>query len=240
MGIDDIVTTYVATPSPSALPTALPTPLPIPAPSRIPIPSPSAVPIPAPSLSPTATGAVPTPLPTPLPTLTPTTGLLARHFEDFEGGTKDAWGYIVTGTESWSVNSGSTPTTGTGPSGANGGSYYAFVEATYSGSESAYASDGSVTYDWTMYSLFGTSHSATAVTQISFYYHMYTTQYAILTLKLICGSTGTTLWSQSGNQGSSWQQVVAAVPTADQSCTSYYFKYTADYWVPPYLPACLS
>lgn len=111
------------------------------------------------------------------------------------------WLNVAGGTEDmdWDVNSGTTPSGTTGPSGDHtGGGQYLFTEA-------------SVCYE-----MLGTVQSPefdfTALTnpELEFFYHMWGTAMGTMSCDITTdgGSNWTNLWSLSGDQGNSWQQVL--------------------------------
>ncbi len=100
-------------------------------------------------------------------------------------------------TNSWIRSRHSTPTASTGPTGANQGQLYMFVEANQGTNDSAQMTSP----------CFEIPSSQT--TLINFDYHMWGTNMGSLDLSVNAGSGWTSLWSLSGNQGNSWnnQQV---------------------------------
>ena len=122
---------------------------------------------------------------------------MAKYTESFETGF-GSWFNQQGNTTDWARRTGSTPSGSTGPSGAQSGSYYIYVETSSGSSNSSGNTDEIV---FTMQT--GVEFSGT----ISFYYHQYGTDQG--TLSLIKGTTGstTTLWSSTGNQGTSWKFV---------------------------------
>lgn len=106
----------------------------------------------------------------------------------------------------WTRRSGTTPSSGTGPSGAFSGSYYAYIES----SSPNYPSKTAILAS----PCFNLSGASTAT--MTFNYNMYGASMGTLSLqgKLSSSSTWTTLWTQSGNKGTAWQ-------AATVSLTSY-------------------
>jgi len=96
----------------------------------------------------------------------------------------------------WTIQSGGTPSSNTGPSSANDGSYYVFMESSSPNFSTKNAKLSSPCFDLT-----GVSNA-----EISFDYHMYgTTEMGELSLEVSTnGTTWTTLWNRSGNQGNAW------------------------------------
>ena len=99
----------------------------------------------------------------------------------------------------WTRRSGGTPSNGTGPGGAAVGSWYAYVEASSPniGTNARLATD---------------LLAFTGGETLSFRYHMLGTSMGTLSVQAVSSSgAATTLWSQSGNQGSAWQQAVVSL-----------------------------
>ncbi|MEL6675322.1 MAG: S8 family serine peptidase, partial [Bacteroidota bacterium] len=95
----------------------------------------------------------------------------------------------------WTRRSGGTPSSGTGPSGAAAGSWYMYVESSSPNYPSLTTILNSPCFDL----------SSLSDPEISFQYHM--TGGAVGTLNLqasLDGSNWTTVWTRSGDQGSSW------------------------------------
>ncbi|MEZ4685120.1 MAG: fibronectin type III domain-containing protein [Bacteroidia bacterium] len=94
----------------------------------------------------------------------------------------------------WTRNSGGTPSSGTGPSAAAQGTWYAYMEV----SSPNYPTKNAI--------LNGPCFDLTAVTnpEITFQYHMLGAAGTILLQASTDGSSWTTIWSQSGDQGSAW------------------------------------
>ncbi|AXT55783.1 T9SS C-terminal target domain-containing protein [Aquimarina sp. AD1] len=117
--------------------------------------------------------------------------------EGFEN-TFGAWKQATSGDDfNWATRSGSTPSSNTGPSSANAGSYYIYMESSSPNYSNKRAILYSPCYDIT---------SATQAT-ISFKYHMYGAS-AMGSLALeasLDGTSWTSIWSKSGNQGNSWE-----------------------------------
>jgi hypothetical protein len=93
----------------------------------------------------------------------------------------------------WTRNSGSTGSSGTGPSSAYDGSYYIYVETSSSNS----GDTDIIEYD------FGSSTDSA----ISFYYHQYGSDQGTLYLEGYNGSSWSEIWSSSGDQGDQWINV---------------------------------
>lgn len=113
--------------------------------------------------------------------------------ESFEGGLGN-WTQDNDDNINWTRRSGSTPSSGTGPSSAYDGSYYLYTEA--SGNPGALAGITSPCFDL----------STLTGPEFSFAYHMYGSDMGTLTLKVSTdnGATWTDIWTLSGDQGNQW------------------------------------
>jgi hypothetical protein len=127
------------------------------------------------------------------------------YSESFESGT-GAWTQASGDNFDWTRRSGGTPSSGTGPSSASAGSWYMYVE-----SSSPNYSNKTTIFNGPCFDLSGES-SAT----FGFDYHMYgSSNMGDLSLQASTdGTSWSTLWTRSGNQGNSWQ-------TASVSLASY-------------------
>ncbi len=95
----------------------------------------------------------------------------------------------------WSRNSGGTPSSNTGPSSANDGTYYMYMES----SSPNYSTKNSI-FNSPCFDL-----SAETSATFSFKYHMYgSSSMGSLKLEAKTGSTWTQVWSASGNNGNAW------------------------------------
>jgi len=104
------------------------------------------------------------------------------------------WNNVSGDDDDWSRHTGSTSSTNTGPTAANEGSYYLYCETS-----------GSVAGD----QYFLQTEMTTCVSpSITFDYHMYfdvnTDGTLVLEISTNGGSTWTSLWTQTGNQGTAW------------------------------------
>ncbi|MEM8907175.1 MAG: T9SS type A sorting domain-containing protein [Bacteroidota bacterium] len=106
----------------------------------------------------------------------------------------------------WVRRSGSTPSSSTGPSSAYEGSYYMHIEASFPNYPSKVGNLVSNCFDLTN----------APDPEISFAYHMYGSNMGTLRLQVSTndGASWVTLWSRSGNVGTTWQ-------THTQSLASY-------------------
>jgi hypothetical protein len=117
------------------------------------------------------------------------------YFQGFETTCLGSWTQNTDDNINWTRRSGSTPSSSTGPSSAAEGSYYYYIEA----SGSNYPSKTAIlTTDWI-------NASALSNPNFTFSYNMYGSNMGSLYLEISTnGSTWNTLWSKSGNQGTSW------------------------------------
>jgi hypothetical protein len=99
----------------------------------------------------------------------------------------------------WTRQSGSTPSSSTGPTAAQDGSYYYFTESSVNGTGFP---NKTAILSGPCFDLTGESSA-----QLSFYYHMYGSSMGSLVLEASTdGTNWTSLWNLSGDQGNSWQQ----------------------------------
>lgn len=116
------------------------------------------------------------------------------YSESFEN-TFGAWTQPTTDDFDWTTLSGATQSTGTGPTAANDGNYYAYMEASAPNNPSKNAILASPCFN-----LVGVAYP-----QATFDYHMLGTTMGTLSLEVSTnGSTWTTLWTRTGDQGSNW------------------------------------
>ncbi len=134
-----------------------------------------------------------------IPTISCSTTITAFPYaEGFESG--DGWAQITGDDGNWVRRSGSTPSSGTGPSSAAQGSSYLFLEASTNGSSGQIGHNATAILESDCIDLTGKS-SAT----FSFENHMYGNN--VGSLKIQGSSDGTSwtdLWSASGNKGNQW------------------------------------
>ncbi len=114
------------------------------------------------------------------------------YSESFETGW-GIWTQSTTDNFDWSRDHNPTPTTGTGPSVASDGFYFAYIEATGHNDPSKYA-EIEANFDF----------SGTTMPIISFDYHMFGTDVGFLFLYIYDGSTWTEVWNKTNNQGDEW------------------------------------
>jgi len=120
------------------------------------------------------------------------------YTESFESG--DGWTQVSGDDGDWVNDASGTPSSNTGPSAGAAGSYYMFLEASSNTSTGAIGSNATAILESPCFNLSGQS-SAT----FSFQNHMYGTSVGSLVLQASTdGSSWSTLWSDSGNQGNQW------------------------------------
>lgn len=127
------------------------------------------------------------------------------YSESFEGGI-GAWSQQSGDDLNWTRDSGGTPSSGTGPGSAANGSYYLYVEASGSGYPSKTAIINMPCFN------------VTALSQpvLDFSYHMEGTSMGSLIVETSTngGSSWSTAWSVSGNQGSAWKNASVNLPSS--------------------------
>jgi hypothetical protein len=122
------------------------------------------------------------------------------HTLNFEAGLNN-WVQATDDDINWTIKSGITPTSFTGPNGAYQGNYYAYTEATNHYNKTAILISP-------CFDLASVNNPA-----ITFYYHMYGSQMGTMKLDISTneGATWTTLWTKSGNQYNSWKTTTIAL-----------------------------
>ena len=119
--------------------------------------------------------------------------------ESFESG--DGWTQVAGDDGNWVRDSGGTPSSNTGPASGADGSFYMFLEASTNGSTGQIGSNATAILESPCFDLSGESAAT-----FSFQYHMYGSNVGSLTAQVSTdGSSFTNVWTQSGNQGNSWQ-----------------------------------
>ena len=113
-----------------------------------------------------------------------------------------AWTQSSSDDINWSLNSGSTPSSNTGPNSANEGNFYIYVEA--SGNGTGFPNKQAI-LNSPCFDLSGLTEST-----FSFNYHMFgSNDMGTIDLEITVdeGLTWTSIWSETGNKGNSWQTV---------------------------------
>ncbi|GAA3626423.1 DUF6443 domain-containing protein [Flavivirga jejuensis] len=131
----------------------------------------------------------------------------------FESGLGD-WTQATNDHIDWTIKSGSTSSSGTGPTSAIQGSYYIYVEAS------------SPNYPSKTATITSRPYTVESNGTFTFNYHMYGSYMGSLTLyaSINGGSTWQSIWSLSGNQGNSWK--TAIVDLSGYSNSNLTFKFT--------------
>ncbi|MFK7750301.1 MAG: S8 family serine peptidase [Kordia sp.] len=123
------------------------------------------------------------------------------YSEGFES--NDGWAQVTGDDGNWVRTSGSTPSSGTGPSSATQGSNYLFLEASTNSSPGQIGNNATAILESDCFDLSGMT-SAT----FSFQNHMYGNNVGSLTIQgSTDGSSWTNLWTDSGNNGNQWNDV---------------------------------
>ncbi len=118
------------------------------------------------------------------------------YTESFEN-TLGAWTQATGDNFDWTIRSGGTPSSNTGPTSASSGTYYVYMESSSPNNPSKRAILNSPCFDL----------SAETQATFTFKYHMFgATTMGSLALEASTdnGTTWTSVWSKSGNQGNSW------------------------------------
>ncbi|MFK7797004.1 MAG: trypsin-like peptidase domain-containing protein [Aureispira sp.] len=126
------------------------------------------------------------------------------YTESFEN-TIGAWTQASGDDFNWTTRSGGTPSNNTGPSAANSGNYYVYMES----STPNYSTKNAI-LNSPCFNLSGQSSP-----QVSFKYHMYgaTNMGNLLLQASTNGTNWTTVWSKSGNQGNNWETATVSLAT---------------------------
>ncbi|MBP2834124.1 S8 family serine peptidase [Aquimarina sp. U1-2] len=129
-----------------------------------------------------------------------TAGITAFPYNEGFENTLGAWTQSTTDDINWTVDTGRTPSNGTGPSSANQGTYYIYVEA--SGTGTGFPDKQAI--------LTSPCFDLSGLTQANFTfdYHMYgAADMGSIAVEASTdeGVTWTSIWSQTGNKGNSWQ-----------------------------------
>ncbi|WP_298545739.1 T9SS type A sorting domain-containing protein [uncultured Aquimarina sp.] len=119
------------------------------------------------------------------------------YSESFEGSI-GAWSQSTSDDINWTVNSGGTPSNGTGPSGAIDGNSYIYVEA--SGNGTGYPNKQAILNSACL------NFSSLTSPTLNFQYHMIGNAVGALNIEARTNNTGnwTSVFSRSGAQGTDW------------------------------------
>ncbi|EAY31575.1 M14 family zinc carboxypeptidase [Microscilla marina] len=139
------------------------------------------------------------------------------YVESFEGGL-GVWSNATNDNIDWIRYSGSTPSNGTGPSGAQNGNYYLYTEASSnaSGSPNKVALLNSPCVDLSSFS----------EARLEFGYHMYGSNMGTLEVLVSTndGATYTTIWNKSGQVGNAWDNAIVDLSAYAGSVIKLQFK----------------
>lgn len=144
--------------------------------------------------------------------------------EGFETGL-GAWTNATGDDMDWTRNSGGTPSNNTGPSGANGGNWYMYTEASNPNNPSM-AAYLEATFDFT-----GQTYPV-----LTFYYHMFGADMGDLSIDVNNGFWTSGIWSVTGQQhtsnGATWTQAVVDLSAyAGQTVTIRFNGVTGSGWM---------
>lgn len=145
------------------------------------------------------------------------------YAESFEN-TIGAWSQDTTDNIDWTVNSGGTPSNSTGPSAANDGSFYIYVEASVEG---AGFPTKTATLNSPCFNLSGVNQA-----EATFSYQMTGNAVGVVRLEARDDSsqTWTELWSRSGDQGAAWQDAVVSLSAYSGSTQLRFRATTGSSW----------
>ncbi len=118
----------------------------------------------------------------------------APYMEGFEGGSLPlCWSQDQNDDRNWSFNSGGTSSSTTGPSGANQGNFYAYVETS-----------GSSHNDIAILNAPVVDISGLSTPTLGFDYHMYGSTMGTFTVEAYDGTNWVPVFSDTGDQGNQW------------------------------------
>jgi hypothetical protein len=120
------------------------------------------------------------------------------QYDDFKSNFTDPW-YDDAVAYAWSRHSGGTSSSSTGPSSAYSGTYYIYVETS---SGSCYTNGQTAI----VYQTPAINFNSYSDEEISWYNNMYGSNIGVLELQENTTGSWVTLWTESGNQGTSWFQ----------------------------------
>jgi subtilisin family serine protease len=137
------------------------------------------------------------------------------YSEGFESGI-GTWTQDASDDFDWTVDANGTPSSSTGPSTADEGTYYIFVESSSPNYPSKVGIINSPCIDL----------SSETTANFNFAYHMYGSSMGTIELQASTdGTSWTTLWTKSGDQGNSWYN--ATVSLSSYYGTSVQLRYVA-------------
>ena len=137
--------------------------------------------------------------------------------ESFESGLGD-WSQGTGDDIDWTRRSGTTPSSGTGPSGAVDGTFYMYVETSVPNYPSKTAHLESVCFDL----------NAVSNPSLDFQYHMLGSSVGTLNLEVTTdGTVWSSIWSRSATQGSSWNAASVDLSAYATSIVAFRFNATS-------------
>ena len=137
--------------------------------------------------------------------------------ESFESGT-GAWNQVTGDDLDWTRQTGTTPSSGTGPSGAADGSYYMYLETSSPNYPSKTAYLESDCFDF----------SSISNPQLTFKYHMLGSNVGTLDLEVSTDDINwTSVWNRSADQGSNWNDASVNLGAYAGSTVKLRFKATS-------------
>ncbi|HIA06532.1 MAG TPA: hypothetical protein EYN71_07510, partial [Flavobacteriales bacterium] len=138
-----------------------------------------------------------------------------NKLESFEDGMGN-WEQVSTDNTDWLRNTGGTPSNQTGPSNAFHDDYFIYIEASGSGYPSKTADLVNPSVDL----------SGIVDPEIRFQRHMYGSNMGTLRLQARFAGTQqwTDLWSQAGDQGDSWEEVIVSLSAFEDSVIDLRFQ----------------
>ena len=141
--------------------------------------------------------------------------------ESFEN-TLGLWSQELMDDFDWTLQTGATPSNGTGPTSANDGNYYLFTEASTPNYPAKTSIINSPCFDI----------NGVVNPTVSFDYHLFGTDVGTLSLEARTSSTAwTTLWTLNGNQGDVWTSVILDLSAfANANDLAFRFNGLTDAW----------
>ena len=135
------------------------------------------------------------------------------YSESFELGS-GLWQNVTGDDMDWTRRSGYTPSRGTGPAGAQDGTWYYYTEASWHTNKTTY-------FEGPIFNL--TNYTSA---NFSFYYSMNGADMGTLSLQVSTnnGATWSTVWTKSGNQGTTWHQANVSLNTYSGQIIKIRFK----------------
>lgn len=138
---------------------------------------------------------------------------ITESFEECGGALSGFWTQSTMDVLDWTHQTGATSSTNTGPSGANDGTHYIYLETSTGG----LGNDAVISTGWV-------DVNALSIPSLRFDYHMFGADMGSLDVEITSDSTWTNVWSLSGDQGDQWN--TATVNLAGMGDTIM-FRFTA-------------